>query len=85
MLRTGWFKLGHDLVKPLAKVHLAVPTEPDPRFVFQFGSEPECSLVVFQIQGNNVQQPVFNYKFSANRNSQSRSVGFLVLRLSCVL
>lgn len=81
VIRNGWFKLGHDPVKPLAKVHLVVRTEPDPRFVFQFGGEPECSPVVFQIQGNNVHQPVFNCKFSADRNSRSRSVGFLVFSL----
>lgn len=79
VIRTGWFKFGNEPVKPLAKVHLVVRTEPDPRFVFQFGAEPECSPVVFQVQGNNVQQPVFSCKFSADRNSRSRSVAFLVI------
>ncbi|PQQ16337.1 uncharacterized protein Pyn_37713 [Prunus yedoensis var. nudiflora] len=37
--------------------------EPDPRFVFQFDGEPECSPQVFQIQGN-IRQPVFTCKFS---------------------
>ncbi|MBA0774013.1 hypothetical protein Gotri_009254 [Gossypium trilobum] len=59
-------------VQPTAKLHLTVKSEPDPRFVFQFGGEPECSPVVFQIQGN-IRQPVFSCKFSADR-SRSRSL-----------
>ncbi|KAL9667401.1 hypothetical protein QQ045_001758 [Rhodiola kirilowii] len=74
VFKTGWFKLGHDPDKPSAKLHLVVKSEPDPRFVFQFGGEPECSPVVFQIQGNNIRQPVFSCKFSADRNSRSRSI-----------
>ncbi|CAM8942776.1 unnamed protein product [Rhodiola kirilowii] len=73
VFRTGWFKLGHDPDKPLAKLHLVVLSEPDPRFVFQFGGEPECNPVVFQIQGS-IRQPVFSCKFSADRNSRSRSI-----------
>ncbi|KAE8654672.1 putative Derlin-3 [Hibiscus syriacus] len=42
------------------------------RFVFQFGGEPECTPVVFQIQGD-IRQPVFSCKFSADR-ARSRSL-----------
>lgn len=69
----GWMKLGSEPEKPAARIHLMVRTEPDHRFVFQFGGEPECSPVVFQIQGN-IRQPVFSCKFSADRNSRSRSL-----------
>ncbi|KAM7259729.1 hypothetical protein ACFE04_015470 [Oxalis oulophora] len=69
VFQNGWMKLGN---KPSAKIHVVVRTEPDPRFVFHFGGEPECSPVVFQIQGN-IRQPVFSVKFSADRNSRSRA------------
>ncbi|GAV85914.1 DUF1005 domain-containing protein [Cephalotus follicularis] len=73
VFRNGWMKLGSEPCRPSARLHLAVRAEPDPRFVFQFGGEPECSPVVFQIQGN-IRQPVFSCKFSADRNSRSRSL-----------
>ncbi|EOY30602.1 hypothetical protein QUC31_020179 [Theobroma cacao] len=72
VFQNGWMKLGKEPDKPTAKLHLTVRAEPDPRFVFQFGGEPECSPVVFQIQGN-IRQPVFSCKFSADR-SRSRSL-----------
>ncbi|PPR94350.1 hypothetical protein GOBAR_AA26320 [Gossypium barbadense] len=72
VFQNGWMKLGNEPEKPTAKLHLTVKSEPDPRFVFQFGGEPECSPVVFQIQGN-IRQPVFSCKFSADR-SRSRSL-----------
>lgn len=65
--QNGWMKLGREPDRPTARLHLTVRAEPDPRFVFQFGGEPECSPVVFQIQGN-IRQPVFSCKFSADRN-----------------
>ncbi|KAJ1393571.1 hypothetical protein SESBI_34934 [Sesbania bispinosa] len=74
----GWLKLskndepGHNN-KPSAQLHLLVRSEPDPRYVFQFGGEPECSPVVYQIQGN-IKQPVFSCKFSADRNYRSLSL-----------
>lgn len=75
----GWLKLGkNEPGKSSAQLHLAVRSEPDPRFVFQFGGEPECSPVVFQIQGN-IRQPVFSCKFSADRNSRSRYAILLFL------
>ncbi|XP_039068449.1 uncharacterized protein LOC120214693 [Hibiscus syriacus] len=49
------------------------PTEPDPRFVFQFGGKPECSPQVFRDQGN-LKQAVFTCKFGF-RNSSNRSLG----------
>ncbi|KAK7314382.1 hypothetical protein VNO77_32903 [Canavalia gladiata] len=74
----GWLKLGKRSSdepdhKPSAQLHLVVRSEPDPRFVFQFEGDPECSPVVFQIQGN-IRQPVFSCKFSADRNSRYRCV-----------
>ncbi|KAK8513792.1 hypothetical protein V6N13_002510 [Hibiscus sabdariffa] len=72
VFQNGWMKLGKEPEKPTAKLHLTVKAEPDPRFVFQFDGEPECSPVVFQIQGN-IRQPVFSCKFSADR-SRSRSL-----------
>ncbi|XP_051150480.1 uncharacterized protein LOC127264925 [Andrographis paniculata] len=71
--QTGWTKLGRTGGNAAASLHLTVRSEPDPRFVFQFGGEPECSPVVFQIQGN-LRQPVFSCKFSADRNNRSRSL-----------
>ncbi|KAL8102494.1 uncharacterized protein LOC141679080 [Apium graveolens] len=73
VFQNGWMKLGSDVGSSSAKLHLVVRSEPDPRYVFQFGGEPECSPVVFQIQGN-IRQPVFSCKFSADRNSRSRSL-----------
>lgn len=70
--QNGWMKLagtGHYATE--AKLHAVVRSEPDPRFVFQFGGEPECSPVVFQIQ-ESIRQPVFSCKFSADRNNRSR-------------
>ncbi|PIM98795.1 hypothetical protein CDL12_28720 [Handroanthus impetiginosus] len=69
----GWMKLGRGGIEPVARLHLTVRSEPDPRFVFQFGGEPECSPVVFQIQGN-IRQPVFSCKFSADRSNRSRTL-----------
>ncbi|CAN7105651.1 unnamed protein product [Brassica rapa subsp. narinosa] len=51
------------------ELHVSVRVEPDPRFVFQFDGEPECSPQVFQVQGNT-KQAVFTCKFGA-RNSSS--------------
>ncbi|KDP33775.1 hypothetical protein JCGZ_07346 [Jatropha curcas] len=73
VFQNGWLKLGNQPDKPAARLYLVVRSEPDPRFVFQFGGEPECSPVVYQIQGN-IRQPVFSCKFSADRNARSRSL-----------
>ncbi|OIW03975.1 hypothetical protein TanjilG_30251 [Lupinus angustifolius] len=66
-------KVGDEADKGSTMIHLVVRSEPDPRFVFQFDGEPECSPVVFQIQENNIRQPVFSCKFSADRNYRLRS------------
>ncbi|KAL3625414.1 hypothetical protein CASFOL_030868 [Castilleja foliolosa] len=71
--QNGWMKLGGDGGESVARLHLTVRSEPDPRFLFQFGGEPECSPVVFQIQGN-IRQPIFSCKFTADRINRSRSL-----------
>ncbi|XP_057773842.1 uncharacterized protein LOC130993109 isoform X2 [Salvia miltiorrhiza] len=70
----GWINVGREAKGP-AQFHLNVKAEPDPRFVFEFDREPECSPQIFQIRGN-IRQPVFTCKFSlrtADRNQRSRS------------
>ena len=81
----GWISIGKERVKSSPAVfHLNVKAEPDPRFVFQFDGEPECSPQVFQIRGN-IRQPVFTCKFSlrttggGDRNRRSMLVCFRVL------
>lgn len=79
VFHNGWISVGKECVKgSSAQFHLNVKAEPDPRFVFQFDGEPECSPQVFQIQGN-IRQPVFTCKFSlrtttGDRNQRSRSL-----------
>ncbi|PIN16208.1 hypothetical protein CDL12_11142 [Handroanthus impetiginosus] len=72
VIQNGWVPIrGSNL-----KLHLNLRAEPDPRFVFRFDGEPECSPQVFQVNGN-VKQPVFSCKFSlrtsGERNLRSRS------------
>lgn len=73
----GWVNVGKESKNSTAQFHLNIKTEPDPRFVFQFDGEPECSPQVFQIQGS-IRQPVFTCKFSfrstPDRAQRSRSV-----------
>ncbi|GLT62984.1 hypothetical protein SLA2020_355840 [Shorea laevis] len=78
VFHNGWISVGKEALKDSsAQFHLNVKAEPDPRFVFQFDGEPECSPQVFQIQGN-IRQPVFTCKFSfrstGDRNQRSRSL-----------
>ncbi|WCJ35628.1 hypothetical protein M5689_016872 [Euphorbia peplus] len=78
VFHSGWINIGKKSKKgDSAKFHLNVKAEPDPRFVFQFDGEPECSPQVFQIQGN-IRQPVFTCKFSfrstGDRNQMNRSL-----------
>ncbi|XP_074273738.1 uncharacterized protein LOC141597254 [Silene latifolia] len=76
VFQSGWVSLGKERDGKnavQARLHLEIRSEPDPRFVFHFGGEPECSPVVYQIQGS-IRQPVFSCKFSADRNSRSRSL-----------
>ncbi|XP_059289206.1 uncharacterized protein LOC132042699 [Lycium ferocissimum] len=73
VITNGWVLVGGS---SSAQLHMNVKVEHDPRFVFQFDGEPECSPQVFQVNGN-VKQPVFTCKFSfrnsSDRNSRSRS------------
>lgn len=68
VIENGWVLIGGSD----AKLHLNVRAEPDPRFVFRFDGEPECSPQIFQVNGN-VTQPVFTCKFSF-RNSTDRNL-----------
>ncbi|KAF8024689.1 hypothetical protein BT93_F1770 [Corymbia citriodora subsp. variegata] len=64
VFHSGWISVGKETKgSSSAQFHLSVKAEPDPRFVFHFDGEPECSPQVFQIQGN-IRQPVFTCKFS---------------------
>ncbi|KAG8077854.1 hypothetical protein GUJ93_ZPchr0007g4217 [Zizania palustris] len=77
--RDGWVDLG----KPpsagaphaRAQIYMVVRAEPDPRYVFQFGGEPECGPVVYQVPGGGAgagggqRQPVFTCRFSAGRRA----------------
>ena len=72
MVQNGWVAVGDRSSKKSAQLHLNVRVEPDPRFVFEFDGEPECSPQVFQVNGN-VRQAVFTCKFSF-RNSGDRNL-----------
>ncbi|CAO2813582.1 unnamed protein product [Amaranthus hypochondriacus] len=64
MMQNGWVLVGEKKKKGLnPQLYLSVKAQPDPRFVFEFDGEPECSPQVFQVQGN-IKQPVFTCKFS---------------------
>ncbi|XP_021903841.1 uncharacterized protein LOC110819067 [Carica papaya] len=52
VVHNGWVTLGASKKGSSAEMHFTVKVEPDPRFVFQFGGEPECSPQVFQVQGS---------------------------------
>ncbi|KAJ7969116.1 DUF1005 family protein [Quillaja saponaria] len=77
VLRNGWVTIGAGSSSSSSssspQLYLTVRTEPDPRFVFRFDGEPECSPQVFQIQGS-VTQPVFTCKFGC-RNQNDRDLG----------
>jgi len=85
--RDGWVDVGKpgsatspsSAAPARAKIHMVVRAEPDPRYVFQFGGEPECGPVVYQVPGGAAgggqRQPVFTCRFSAGRRaSRSRLV-----------
>lgn len=79
VFHNGWVAIGDDKSKKngsSAEFYCSVRAEPDPRFVFQFDGEPECSPQVFQVQGN-VKQAVFTCKFgfrhASERNLATRS------------
>lgn len=78
VFQNGWTAVGKDAKgSPASQFHVNVRAEPDPRFVFQFDGEPECSPQVFQIRGN-IRQPVFTCNFSfrstGDRHQRSRSL-----------
>ncbi|ONK74535.1 uncharacterized protein A4U43_C03F7370 [Asparagus officinalis] len=66
VFHNGWVNVGRESKGSSAMLHLTVRSEPDPRFVFEFDGEPECSPQVFQVQGK-MRQPVFTCKFSTYR------------------
>lgn len=76
VVQNGWVAVGDGSSKKPVQLHLNVRVEPDPRFVFEFDGEPECSPQVFQVNGN-VRQAVFTCKFSfrnfGDRNLRSGS------------
>ncbi|CAD6229903.1 unnamed protein product [Miscanthus lutarioriparius] len=84
--RDGWVDVGKPTssaapaVSARAQIHMVVRAEPDPRYVFQFGGEPECGPVVYQVpggaaSGGQQRQPVFTCRFSAGRRAaRSRSL-----------
>ncbi|KAL2342585.1 hypothetical protein Fmac_003870 [Flemingia macrophylla] len=63
----GWFRLRSNTNKGSPQLHLLVRSQPDPRFVFQFAGEPQCSPLVFQIQAN-IRQPIFSSNFTNYRS-----------------
>ncbi|KAD4179231.1 hypothetical protein E3N88_27822 [Mikania micrantha] len=88
VVRNGWVGIGDRCSKNLVHLHLSIRVERDPRFVFEFDGEPECSPQVFQVNGN-VRQAVFTSKFSFRNNrdqnlrsdvSSSNPGAWLILR-----
>ncbi|WCJ18081.1 hypothetical protein M5689_000457 [Euphorbia peplus] len=79
VMQNGWIGIGGNSKKgsssssSMTEFNLCVRVEPDPRYVFQFGGEPECSPQIFQVQGS-VKQAVFTCKFGL-RNSVDRNLG----------
>lgn len=79
VFHNGWTSVGKEGKESGAsQFHVNVRADPDPRFVFQFDGDPECSPQVFQIKGN-IRQPVFTCNFSfrsttSDRHQRSRSL-----------
>ncbi|KAK4743311.1 hypothetical protein SAY87_001312 [Trapa incisa] len=71
VVHNGWVKIG--AADRSQEVFVTVKVESDPRFMFEFEKEPECSPQVFQVQGN-VKQPVFTCKFSCRNPSSERNL-----------
>ncbi|KAL9238034.1 hypothetical protein vseg_012513 [Gypsophila vaccaria] len=74
----GWTRVGKEGKE---RFRVCVRADPDPRFVFQFDGEPECSPQVFQTQGRgHFRQPVFSCRFSlrsavaSDRHQRPRSM-----------
>ncbi|KAF0928907.1 hypothetical protein E2562_010754 [Oryza meyeriana var. granulata] len=74
---SSWICIGRRGRKPSSVsaantlLNLTVRAEPDPRFVFEFDGEPECSPQVLQVRGN-MKQPMFTCKFGCRSNSDLR-------------
>uniref|UniRef100_A0A6N2L3L3 DUF1005 domain-containing protein n=1 Tax=Salix viminalis TaxID=40686 RepID=A0A6N2L3L3_SALVM len=72
VMHNGWIDIGGNKKGESTQFYLCVRVEPDPRYVFQFGGDPECSPQVFQVQGS-ARQAVFTCKFSL-RNPGDRNL-----------
>ncbi|KAJ9552051.1 hypothetical protein OSB04_016096 [Centaurea solstitialis] len=72
VVRNGWVGIGDRSCKNMVQFHSSIRVERDPRFVFEFDGEPECSPQVVQVNGN-VRQAVFTCKFSF-RNSREQNL-----------
>ncbi|KAH6813460.1 hypothetical protein C2S51_022478 [Perilla frutescens var. frutescens] len=79
-IQNGWVPINGGASD--VKLHMNVRAEPDPRFVFQFDGEPECSPQVFQINGN-VKQPVFTCNFTFRNCTKSRSCSVSTSTSAC--
>lgn len=73
VIHNGWAGIGENKKGSQAQLYLTVKSEPDPRFVFQFDGEPECSPQVFQVQGS-VKQAVFTCKFGFRNSNNDRNL-----------
>ncbi|XP_020158223.1 uncharacterized protein [Aegilops tauschii subsp. strangulata] len=77
VLHSGWISVGRRGAggkgggSAAAELSLTVRAEPDPRFVFEFDGEPECSPQVMQVRGS-MKQPMFTCKFGCRTNSDLR-------------
>ncbi|KAK1643778.1 hypothetical protein QYE76_061583 [Lolium multiflorum] len=72
VLHSGWIPVGKGKAAA-AQLSLTVRAEPDPRFVFEFDGEPECSPQVMQVGGGTMRrQPMFTCKFGCRTNSDLR-------------
>lgn len=73
VIHNGWVGIGENKKGSRPQLYLTVKSEPDPRFVFQFDGEPECSPQVFQVQGS-VKQAVFTCKFGFRNSNNDRNL-----------
>ncbi|WVZ60724.1 hypothetical protein U9M48_010708 [Paspalum notatum var. saurae] len=77
VLHSGWISIGGKRggkgagSGAAAELSLTVRAEPDPRFVFEFDGEPECSPQVLQVRGS-MKQPMFTCRFGCRSNSDLR-------------
>uniref|UniRef100_A0A2N9FQ19 Uncharacterized protein n=1 Tax=Fagus sylvatica TaxID=28930 RepID=A0A2N9FQ19_FAGSY len=54
----GWVGIGENNKKgSSAQLYLSVKAEPDPRFVFEFDGELDCSPQVYQLFGRKILGP----------------------------